>query len=536
MPAEAGVFRKQGLEVARLLDAIAEARDARADKLRANHRPLRVAIVAPQVVDPVGMDVTGEHHRVGHSPLLAKLQQLLPLCEVARPLVHREPFLGPGHAVDNAHHHLLGKHVPTGRRGDQAGGQPASLGVAQEGVARRGRLAVERNLLVAIGLIAAVLAGVEHEKLRQPAKATATVEPHVRALGKALPPQRHHLVVGLVGIGPSQQKLRRIDALFFGDARGVVVVKLMIVPGDHPWASRVHLLQERIAAVGGVPAAVVGERGQLRLVVVQPHAALSRLLVDVVAEVKHQIGRLLGHVAIRREVARLIVLAAGKGKPQRFGSRRCCRHRAGAADRALRVAAAEAVGIPPPRLQAFHLDMHRVGQLRHRDSCASLDDVLKRIIRGNFPDDIDRLRPHAPVGIKRLRSEPRPEHHAVGRGVTRRHAKAEGVGSKATCGTARHGPLSQHRRRREAARISQKPPPVEAALIAQSMPQLAGGKTGKRQGRHDKLQRNIGPLLPRHRRRSSRREWLGSAAHEVEVVMLAAWGYLHGQLTLAVVL
>ena len=94
----------------------------------------------------------------------------------------------------------------------------------------------------------------------------------------------------------------------------------------------------------------------------------ARVLVDVIAEVHHQVEVFLGHVLIRGVQAGLEVLARrdGEAKPIDGGLR--ARKRARAADRAQLVARAELIPVPRVRLEAGDFDVNRMGPLwrRHR--------------------------------------------------------------------------------------------------------------------------------------------------------------------------
>ena len=78
-------------------------------------------------------------------------------------------------------------------------------------------------------------------------------------------------------------------------------------------------LQVLVRAIEGVAITVLRERADLRAVGGAGVAArgvelAGTVLVDVVAEVHHEAQVLLGHVAVRRVVAVLVLLAGAKAK------------------------------------------------------------------------------------------------------------------------------------------------------------------------------------------------------------------------------
>src|SRR6185295_4222660 len=86
-----------------------------------------------------------------------------------------------------------------------------------------------------------------------------------------------------------------------GDVAGVVVVDLVVVPGDNPREGGVGRLQVGVGAVLGEALPVAVERGRLGPDVTADVAA-GRLvdagagLVDVVTEVHDEVEVLFGHV------------------------------------------------------------------------------------------------------------------------------------------------------------------------------------------------------------------------------------------------
>src|SRR5690606_14084415 len=79
--------------------------------------------------------------------------------------------------------------------------------------------------------------------------------------------------------------------------------------GHHPGEEPVGLLEIRVGPVLAVPDPVVGQRGDLmRRLVAAADIALRRALVDVVAEVDDQVEVLVGHMPVRGEIARRVIL------------------------------------------------------------------------------------------------------------------------------------------------------------------------------------------------------------------------------------
>lgn len=216
---------------------------------------------------------------------------------------------GPSRLSGLREEDLLGDRVPAERRRGEPLEQPPPLAVAQQGAAWVSRCLHQARLVVA------VLARVEHTELRQVAVGDLSIEPHVGTPGDRRAAQRHVLVVGAVGRRPApQERLRRRPLR--GGLGGVVVLDLVIVPGDDPGEGGVGGAQVRVAAVEGVAVAIAGQARRLARVVAADVAAGSDvlvrpILVDVVAEVDDEVEVLGGHVPVRRAPPLLVVLAGG---------------------------------------------------------------------------------------------------------------------------------------------------------------------------------------------------------------------------------
>nr|BFE57740.1 hypothetical protein GCM10020063_022660 [Dactylosporangium thailandense] len=157
-------------------------------------------------------------------------------------------------------------------------------------------------------------------------------------------------------------------------------------------------LQGRIALVLRVPRPVVGQRDELvevrrlrRRVVAVGEAAVRVVLVDVVAEVQHDVEVLSGHAGVGRPVAVLEVLAVDDGEAQ--GAAVLPRPRGGlrAAGGAEGAEGAEAVGVLAAGLQAARVDVHGVRELGLRVRRAGADHLAEPVVEGDLPLDLDRL-------------------------------------------------------------------------------------------------------------------------------------------------
>ena len=200
---------------------------------------------------------------------------------------------------------------------------------------------------------------------------------------------------------------------------------------------------------------------------------LAFIFVDVIAQVKHQIELVLGHVLVRRVISLLEMLARSEGEShfRRAGIRG--RHRARAADRALGVAGAEAIPVPAIRLETIDFDVHRVAELRRGDARAVAQHVAHAVIRGDFPRDFDRFRRQAAAGFERAGRN--RVHSTTPRGVGSPEAtpSAERIGRKLRPASRRFGTSAQQRYARQAGRVRQKQPPADALLMSNHFRQSA---------------------------------------------------------------
>ena len=206
-------------------------------------------------------------------------------------------------------------------------------------------------------------------------------------------------------------------------------------------------LQLRIGLVPGVAVAVLLERGRLGSQM-DPRSRVdgslrSGIFVDVVAEPDHEIGVLLGDVAVRRVVAAGVVLATGHGE-LRLGHRdRGIGRRTGRADRTDVLADAKAV-VPHAWVER-HDSVNTVpslgsGDLRttgkHRAELGSVADL---------PRHRDVVLGHAAT-VERVGRESRPQHDADRIWIPRGDSDGERVGRQHD-GCERRGRRRSCRRR-----------------------------------------------------------------------------------------
>ena len=104
---------------------------------------------------------------------------------IARPLVHGVDSRGIGsRSVRQSHHHLLSEDVPSCSRGGEALKEPLALVQSKQGITWIEGRPVHRAFAIIIGLIGAVLAGIEDKKISKSAKVCIAVERHFGAYGE----------------------------------------------------------------------------------------------------------------------------------------------------------------------------------------------------------------------------------------------------------------------------------------------------------------------------------------------------------------
>ena len=183
----------------------------------------------------------------------------------------------------------------------------------------------------------------------QSAEIVPAIELHAGTGRQGLLAQRHVLPVGLVGGGAADEEIR---VEIFRAVIGIVVVHLMVVPGDEPGKGGMTALQVGIRLVAGVAVAVLLQGNGLRRLVLAHMPAAPGGFVDVVAEEDHQVQAFRRHVAVGGVEALLVLLAGGEGEAQAVRRGAAWRGSARASGRADGIAGHEAVPVPAGRRQA----------------------------------------------------------------------------------------------------------------------------------------------------------------------------------------
>jgi hypothetical protein len=228
-----------------------------------------------------------------------------------------------------------------------------------------------------------------------------------------------------------------------GDGGSVVVLHLMIVPGDEPRAGRMGRLEERVGLVEGVADPEAGERvGRPAVVAADLHLA-CRVFVDVVAEMEDEIEVCVGHRPVGGVEPLLPVLARSDGKGEELRARAGRWRRSCPPDRAGGLAGMEAVEVPPRWLKPCHLDMDTVSPIRGGGDGAAADPLRERLVGGDLPRHLDRFRRHPPISLERLLRQTRPEDHAIRRRLATSDAERERIGGERRIG--KHAPLGPRR-------------------------------------------------------------------------------------------
>jgi len=375
------------------------------------------------------MHVAAQHHRVGHPIFLQGTSQARARGAVAVPAIVPQHLAGTGPKITLPQQALLSQHIPLPARLAELGIKPALLIHAQQatgwitpfGAGRR----VERGraLFAARGanLRVLVLARIEHVERRQLAVAHPAVNAHLgprRQPGHGLrehgSANRHVFIKSLVsgGAARGEVKVGRTAPPFL--AAGIVVLHLVVVPCQQPWARLVHRLQIGIAFVKGVALPVVFQRQQPAASGWPNRGFAVRVFVDVVAEKKHQVRVFSQHVAVGTEVAMLPVLARSvsqtHARHQRIERRKGPRAASGADG----IAHHEAVKIPAVWQQTLHLHMHGMRQLRLRLRLPALHLARELLVMRDFPPHRHGLALPGRAG-EFGHHEPGPQHHRVGR-------------------------------------------------------------------------------------------------------------------------
>ena len=377
--------------------------------------------------------VAGQHDRVGCLRLFQSCEDAIPVGGVAVPFVHRVLRLRiRSRCVAREHRHLLSEHRPRCAHGGELLEQPPLLLGPQHRPRRIGCRRAAGDDPAAARLIAAELPGVENAHVHQRAELQPAIHADVRTAWKRGAPERHRLVVRLVGSGaPKEEHFRRCVVLL-GSAR-VVVVDLVVVKRHDERRRGVRRDQVAIGFVERIAVAVIDD-GKDFLAVVLPYdrripSAIGAIFVDVVAGVEHEVESLVGNAAERGEVARLVMVAAADRKAELIDDRIRRRRRFRSPHLTDFAAGMKPIPVLTAGLQALDFDVDGVSKFRPGNRRSLLLDGAERLVARDLPANFNSRHRHS-AAIQRVRREPGPQHDAVRPGITRRHAKSEGVGAE----------------------------------------------------------------------------------------------------------
>lgn len=286
------------------------------------------------------------------------------------------------------------------------------------------------------GLLAAVLAAIEHVETRQLAVIQRAVDAHVGTM-RAMPgPQREMFVKGAIGgSAPCQEGVDR-NRRVLRPAVGVIVLYLVVVPGRHAGTAGMQRLQVRVGAVEGVAVAVASQIQALAAAVraydLVRRCAVVAVLVDVIAQEEHQVRLLRGEVAVRAEIPQLPVRAGDKAEPRRVRHLMRCRQATRATDLAARAQCLKAVPVRAIGRQTGQLHVHRMAPGGAGNGLALAHDGAHLRVAGHLPTHRHRCaQSTASVRVQRAGCQPRPDHKAIGQRIAGRHPQRERVGSTA---------------------------------------------------------------------------------------------------------
>ncbi len=246
------------------------------------------------------------------------------------------------------------------------------------------------------------------------------------------------LVVGLVGGGALAGEGGGVLVAGAGvvdlvDQSGVVVLDLVVVPGDDPGEGGVRALEGRVGLVQRVPGPVVGQGeqlvdpGGLRGGVQAVRVLAARVgLVDVVAEVHDGVEVLGGQGGVRGPVTVLPVLAVDHAEAEPAGVGAGRRGGAGAAGGAQVAARAEPVPVVAAGLEPADVDVHAVPASGLGDGDAAPDGPAEARVRRDLPGHRDGAGAHG-GGVEGVGDQPGPQDDGVRQRVTAGHAEQERV-------------------------------------------------------------------------------------------------------------
>ncbi len=210
----------------------------------------------------------------------------------------------------------------------------------------------------------------------------------------------------------------------------------MVVPGDDEGVRGVRGAQVGVGLVEGVPQPVVLEGHRLpgeqagegaRGVGAGAGHVVDGVLVEVVAEVEHDVQVLVGQVPVGGPVALVVALAGDHAEGESGGPAAAGGGGAGAAGRADVAAGAEAVVVDVAGGEVAGLDVHGVVELGVGGGPAPSDDAAEALVEGELPVDGDAFGGQSAVGPVRLRGQAGPQQDGVGVRVAGGDAEGEGV-------------------------------------------------------------------------------------------------------------
>jgi hypothetical protein len=185
------------------------------------------------------MDVAAQHDRVGRLRRHQGVEQTVASSGVAVPAVGPELLARAGLFVDVRHHRALGEQRPLCLAGGEFRGEPLLLPRTKLAARRVEQLRAVRDAIRTPSawsrarLGGAVLTLVKHQQVYESTEHLRAVQTQVRPERYGASRQRHVLVIGFVGGGAAREKQRRVVVLL-GCVVRVIVVHLVVVPGDHP--------------------------------------------------------------------------------------------------------------------------------------------------------------------------------------------------------------------------------------------------------------------------------------------------------------
>ena len=381
-----------------------------------------------QIGRPRRVDVAAQHHGVGtggRQPLV----EPVPLGGVAVPLARvDEP---PRHQADRRNDDLAPDHPPTGGRRRQLSRQPLLLRRPEERPAAVPVADADHHPVTPVHRpVPPDQAGVEHDQVDE----VAPVQRAVHPVALTRPPHRHPLPVGPDRRRPARRPGPVPAVVVMGGAFPPAARRhLVVVPHRHHRVAGVERLQVGIGLVLGVAGPVVGQRGGggARLMRTHLGSGVPVVLVDVVADVDHQVDVTAGEVAVGVEppgrqggAGHKAEAQAGHRLAERRGGPRAPYRGVGAVR--VNAGTSEPVPVGRGRLELAHVDVQGVVDVGPGLRRALGHDVGEPRVPGHLPPDVHRG--SGGRGAAGRRGPPGPQDHAVGEGVAAGDAVPEGAG------------------------------------------------------------------------------------------------------------